>query len=346
MDPTVTARLYTDEAVGERRRLLTDSRERPFRLEIRQTRALSPEPRLGEVWTGRLEAQTPDRKDWFVDLGCGPSGVLSGLSGDKYHSGAIVAVRVRAEAWADKGPILELRPEPPGAKAGLLHVAEADAFLAGIETEPAPDEDARRQIDAAIELALSRIVPLRGGGDISLEQTRALLAIDIDAGGRAAGKGFAVRLNTEAAEEAARQIALRNAAGLVVIDFLPAPGGDASRDLIDRFKQALETHLGRKADVLPMSRLGLCEVSISRRSRPLSRALALQTPMRTGLDLIRHIETEGVANRRARIIARAPEAVLDWLAHAPFDWQEDLANRIGRRWRLEPGDAPQVWSET
>lgn len=343
--------LLVDDAVGERRRLLVDAEGEAFRLEIHQTRALSPEPRVGEAWTGRLTARAADRKDWFVDLGTGPAGVLSGVSGERFHEGAWVAVRIRAEAWAEKGPLLELSSDAPRDKAGWLKAPDDDSFLDGVELQDErADHETRAEIDAVIRRSLDTRIPLIGGGDIHFDQTRALLAIDVDAGSATAlgRKGHAARLNEAAAIAAARLIALRNAAGLVVVDFLPLHSVPDRKALTDLFRDRLTTYLGRKADVLGLSRLGLCEAAISRRTRPFARALALDKPeMRQSLDLLRNLESQGRSNRGSRLIARAPCNVLDWLLAKPFDWEADLANRIGRRWRLEQGNGPaQVWSET
>ena len=97
--------------------------------------------------------------------------------------------------------------------------------------EPSPiltQHGAERQLSSAF----SPIVNLRSGGYIVINQTEALVAIDVNSGRSTKERGIeqtALRTNLEAAEEAARQIRLRDLAGLIVIDFI-----DVEEQKIDR----------------------------------------------------------------------------------------------------------------
>ena len=73
-------------------------------------------------------------------------------------------------------------------------------------------------VDEVIGEALEKTVPLKSGGRITIEETRACVAIDVDSS-RDAGGGSLNRLNEEAALEIVRQIRLRNLAGKIVVDF-------------------------------------------------------------------------------------------------------------------------------
>jgi len=69
----------------------------------------------------------------------------------------------------------------------------------------------------------SPVVPLRSGGYLVINQTEALVAIDVNSGKATRERNIeatALKTNTEAAEEAARQLRLRDLAGLIVIDFI------------------------------------------------------------------------------------------------------------------------------
>jgi Ribonuclease G/E len=268
--------------------------------------------------------------------------------------GALLAFRVKSEAWADKGPVMSLAdmpasmaaPDKPG-----VHAAPAeDPFLRGVEiAEIVEDAKAREAVDAAIEEAGQRSCPLTGGGDIAVDATRALTAIDIDAGDRGGPQdatAFAMGLNLSAAEEAARQIALRGIGGLVVVDFLGLDQRRDQRTVVEKFRAALQARLGRASEVLEMSALGLCEVAVARRQRPVSEALAAPAEEREALDALRMIETGGAQARGAKIMARMSAVAADWLERDHIGWKAALADRIGARWTIEAasGGRPEVWS--
>ena len=352
---TIKATLCIDDAVGERRRALLDPFGRPFRLEIERWREQA-RARLDEVWWGRAKVRTPDAKGWFVDLGLERDGLIEATKSHAIVEGALIPVRVKSEARAEKGPSLSLadmseatlRPDQPGRHAP----PPADPFKIGVEIiakiEGAP---ARKEIDAAIEEALRREAPIPDGGELCLEPTRALTAIDVDASVRTAGAGFGfeLALNLAAAEEAARQIGLRGVGGLVVVDFLTMANRKDRTLVSQAFRRALAHWLGRASEVSEISDLGLCEASLARRLRPVADALGPRlTAEREGLDVIRGLESEGWAERGAQLRAVVSAQAALWLEKDNLGWKAALAQRIGGRWAIEAdGRAigqPQIWS--
>jgi Ribonuclease G/E len=355
---SIRATLCIDNAVGERRRALLDPFGRPFRLDIERWSERG-RPHLDEIWWGRVKARTPGAKGWFVDLGLERDGVIEATRSGAMIEGALVPVRIKSEPWADKGAALSLadmpaatpRPDRPG-----LHAPpSADPFRAGVEIiatiEGAP---ARKEIDAAIEEAMRIEVSLPEGGDLAIERTRALTAIDVDAGNRAGreGEAFVLDLNLAAADEAARQVALRGLGGLVVVDFLSMANRKDRAAVTDAFRKALAKWLSRASEVADISALGLCEASIARRIRPVADALAAPPDEREGLDAIRRLESEGRAARGAKLQARVSLPASRWLQADRIGWKAALADRIGARWTIEAderppadrGGQPQVWS--
>lgn len=120
-------------------------------------------------------------------------------------------------------------------------------------------------IEDVIASALEKEVSLRGGGRISIEETRACTAIDVDSG-RDSGGGSLNRINEEAAYEIARQIRLRNLSGKIVIDF----AGHSEYKYIKPLLEILEQELAKdsiKSHVAGLSRAGLVEI-IRVRRRP------------------------------------------------------------------------------
>lgn len=350
------ATLCIDDAVGEHRRALLDGAGQPFRLEIERWSERGRRAKLDEVWWGRVKARLPGHRGWFVDLGLDIDGVIEPTRAAAVTEGALLPVRVKAEAWADKGPLLSLAdmsPSTPRPEAPTRHAeAKDDPFLRGVDiVATVTDVEARRHVDAAVEEAGQRIHALDGGGDIAIDMTRGMTVIDVDSGGRAGGadaEAFALDLNLAAASEAARQIALRGIGGLVAIDFVRMEDKRSHRAVVVNFRNALAARLGRATEVLELSSLGVCEAAIARRIRPVGDALAAPAAEREALDALREIETAGRAARGARLHARISQAAVQWLELDPTGLKTQLADRIGARWAIEPEarapNKPQVWS--
>lgn len=352
------ATLCIDEAVGETRRAVLDSGRRAFRVEIERWNERGARAKLDEIRWGRVRQRVSAGRGWFVDLGLAHGGVLE-TTRDSFTEGQMIAVRVKAEAWAEKGPVLSLAdmkssvtpPDRPG-----LHAAPAEDWLVrGLNVEIVmTGREARDAIDAAIEEAMMRDARIPGGGELAIERTRALTAIDVDAADRKAGgadaEGFALALNLAAAAEAARQISLRGVAGLVAVDFVGMQKAKHRKAVTDALRTHLASWLGRASEVLELSPLGVCEAAIARRARPLVDALYTQPAEREALEAIRLLESAGWAAGGAKLKARVSSDAMTWLEEDSIGWKAALADRIGARWSIDvvarrPGP-PEVWSQT
>lgn len=348
--------LCIDDAVGEHRRALLDTDGRAFRIETERWTERGKRARLDQVWWGRVKARMPGNRGWFVDLGLERDGVIEPTKAAAVTEGAMLALRIKSEAWSDKGPVLSLADMPASVvrpSAPQLHAPAAqDPFLRGVEViETRTGMQARQEVDAAIDEASTSVASLHGGGDISVETTRALTAIDVDAGARVGehdAAGFALNLNLAAAQEIARQISLRGVGGLLAVDFVRMQDKRDQRTVVEAFRQALASSLGRTSEVLELSPLGVCEAAIARRARPLIDALVGSPAEQEALQALREIESAGTTDRAARIRARVSAATAKWLAADEIGWQSALAGRIGQRWTLEAADRapgrPEVWS--
>lgn len=353
----IRAALALDEAVGETRRVLLDGGARPFRIDIDRWSEHGTRAKLDEIRWGRLGKRLPGG-GWFVDLGLDRAGALettkTGLT-----EGLMAAVRVKSEAWAEKGPALALadlrgNPTPPD-KPGLIAAPQDDPFLRGVLVAMTlTGKEAREAADAAIEEGLAREAAIPDGGELAIDRTRALTAIDVDAGDRKASgadaETFALNLNLAAAQEAARQIGLRGLGGLVVADFVGMAQKRNRKAVSDAFRAALAQALGRASEVLELSSLGLCEAAVARRQRPLADAWQTNSVEREGLDAIRLLESAGWSAPGKKLRARVSQEALVWLEQDMVGWRQALAGRIGARWTLEPAarrpGPPDVWSET
>ncbi len=124
---------------------------------------------------------------------------------------------------------------------------------------------ARYGIAGQVESVFARQVPMRGGGSIVIDQTEALVSIDVNSG-RVKGKDIeetARQTNLEAAREVARQLVLRDLGGLVVIDFIDMRDRKYVREVEAELKSAMKSDKARHK-LGKISEFGLMELSRQR----------------------------------------------------------------------------------
>ena len=113
----------------------------------------------------------------------------------------------------------------------------------------------------------SPVVPLRSGGYLVINQTEALVAVDVNSGKSTRERNIeatALKTNLEAAEETARQLRLRDLAGLIVIDFIDMDESKNNRAVEKKLKDALKDDRAR-IQMGKISGFGLMEISRQRR---------------------------------------------------------------------------------
>jgi ribonuclease G len=130
-------------------------------------------------------------------------------------------------------------------------------------------------LEADISRALKRKVWLKSGGYILIEHTEALTAIDVNTG-RYVGKHnldeTILKTNLEAVKEIAYQIRLRDIGGIIIIDFIDMEKKSNQERVFNAFKEALKRDKS-KTHVLPMSEMGLIQMTRKRTREPLTRIL-------------------------------------------------------------------------
>src|ERR1035441_513162 len=128
----------------------------------------------------------------------------------------------------------------------------------------------RLNITRQLENAFSRQVHLKSGGYIVIDETEALVAIDVNTGRHKSSRdqeSTILKVNVEAAEEICRQLRLRNMGGLIVLDFIDMKSRRDQQQVYQRIKEGLRRDKA-KTHVLPISQLGLMEMrSEERRGR-------------------------------------------------------------------------------
>jgi ribonuclease E len=125
---------------------------------------------------------------------------------------------------------------------------------------------ARAGVEAQLDAMFSNQVTLKSGGYIVINQTEALVAIDVNSGRSTREHNIedtALRTNLEAADEVARQLRLRDLAGLIVVDFIDMEEGRNNRAVERRMKDALKNDRAR-IQVGRISHFGLLEMSRQR----------------------------------------------------------------------------------
>jgi ribonuclease E len=124
----------------------------------------------------------------------------------------------------------------------------------------------RAGVEAQLDAMFSNQVTLKSGGYIVINQTEALVAIDVNSGRSTREHNIedtALRTNLEAADEIARQLRLRDLAGLIVVDFIDMEEGRNNRAVERRMKDALKNDRAR-IQVGRISHFGLLEMSRQR----------------------------------------------------------------------------------
>ncbi|MCL5424095.1 MAG: ribonuclease E [Gammaproteobacteria bacterium] len=207
----------------------------------------------------------------------------------------------------------------------------------------------RFQIESQIETAYQREVKLPSGGSIVIDHTEALVSIDINSARATRGSDIeetALQTNSEAADEIARQLRLRDIGGLVVIDFIDMGPARNQREVENRMRDALKLDRAR-VQIGRISRFGLMEMSRQRLRPSLGETSGVVCPRCNGqgtirdvrslsLSIMRLIEEEAMKENSAQIRAILPVPVATYLLNEKRSVLADLESRQGVRVVLLP----------
>ena len=158
----------------------------------------------------------------------------------------------------------------------------------------------RFNITRQLENAFARQVHLRSGGYIVIDETEALVAIDVNTGRHKSGKdqeSTILKVNLEAAEEICRQLRLRNMGGLIVLDFIDMKSRRDQQQVYQRIKDGLRRDRA-KTHVLPISQLGLMEMTRQRHSESVRAAVYDDCPYCKGRGKVKSAITMSVEIQR------------------------------------------------
>ena len=210
----------------------------------------------------------------------------------------------------------------------------------------------RFQVESQIDAIHSPIVQLHSGGYVVINQAEALVAIDVNSGRATRERNIeetAVRTNLEAAEEIARQLRLRDLAGLIVIDFIDMEEHRNQIAVERRLKEALKNDRAR-IQVGRISAFGLLEMSRQRLRPSLVETSTQPCPHcggtgfvrsteSTALYVLRSIEEEGMRRRSAKVCVHVPTMVALYILNQKRDSLVQLEARYGIRVSVAQDDA-------
>ncbi|WP_417481458.1 ribonuclease E/G [Maricaulis sp.] len=188
------------------------------------------------------------------------------------------------------------------------------------------------QVESQLEAIYSPIAPLKSGGYIVINPTEALVSIDVNSGRSTRERNIettAFKTNIEAAHEAARQMRLRDLAGLIVIDFIDMDESKNNRAVEKAMKDALKRDRAR-LQMGRISQFGLMEISRQRRRSSLIEGSTEPCPHCKGsgyvrstessaLVALRGLEKEGMRGRAKRVRISLPTSIAIYMLNEKRD---------------------------
>ncbi|MDF1767345.1 ribonuclease E/G [Maricaulis sp.] len=210
----------------------------------------------------------------------------------------------------------------------------------------------RHQCESQLEAIYSDVAPLKSGGYLVINPTEALVSIDVNSGRSTRERNIeatALKTNLEAAAEAARQMRLRDLAGLIVIDFIDMDENKNNRAVEKKMKDMLKRDRAR-LQVGRISQFGLMEISRQRRRSSLLEGSTTTCPTCKGtghlrstessaLVALRGLEKEGTRGRAKRIRISVPTAVAIYLLNEKRDHLLMIEQRFSMRISVEADDS-------
>ncbi len=333
-------KLYLDRGIGETRGVVTLDGAPERLLIARDGDGLLTQ--LGARLVGRVRKVEPAFASAFIDLG-GVEALMSFKPDARPVEGQAIEVEIRSEPRDGKLATVRLigpAEGKPRLLAAAPDIAEQLTFFAR-DTTIIEGREARAMADAAEAEALETFHPLPGGGDLAIEPTRALVAIDVDVGER---KGQDVKrvtrqANHTALAESARLLRLKGLGGIVVID-LVGRGHDGNA-LLTAARTAFAPDNPGVA-IGPVGRFGTMEMTVPRRGRAIRDILGDGagglSDLTLALRLIRRLEAAAASDPGGRLVATCAPSV----AKAAKPHAETLASRIGARFVIETNpDGPR-----
>ena len=198
-------------------------------------------------------------------------------------------------------------------------------------------------IDLEVERAIDNKVFLKSGGSLNIDQTEALVSVDVNTGkyiGRKTFEETILKTNLEAVKEIAYQLRLRNCGGIIIIDFIDMEKEENRITVYNALVEALKKDRA-KTNVLPISGLGLVEMTRKRTRDTLSRIMCEPCPYCEGTgrvkstlsvcyELIRELNKVLAKSKGTKVSIYAHPEVTATLTGEDFDLIETLEEAFGK----------------
>ncbi len=207
---------------------------------------------------------------------------------------------------------------------------------------------ARYQVEGYLGSMFNPTVQLKSGGYIVIGVTEALVAIDVNSGRATKENSIeetALKTNLEASDEVARQLRLRDLAGLIVIDYIDMDERRNNTAVEKRFKDRLKSDRAR-IQVGRISGFGLLEMSRQRLRPGMIEATTqpcnhchgtglIRSDDNLSLSILRQLEEEGVRRRSREVLVKAPVAIANYLVNHKREHIAGIESVYGMAVRVE-----------
>ena len=204
-------------------------------------------------------------------------------------------------------------------------------------------------VEREIEKALRPKVWLKSGGYIIIEETEALVSIDVNTGRYVGKHDFeetVFKTNLEAAREIARQVRLRDLGGIIIIDFIDMARQEHRDRVLQELKESLKSDRS-PTNVALLSELGLVEMTRKRVKQGLIQSLSISCPSCSGTgflratpslarQILREVEWWMFRRKPAKLKVRAHPEVINWLKAEEAEVIEALQQNFGSEIALVP----------
>ena len=210
-------------------------------------------------------------------------------------------------------------------------------------------------IDVEIERALSNKVYLRSGGALNIDQTEALVSIDVNTGkfvGKRTLEETILKTNLEAVKEIAYQLRVRNCGGIIIIDFIDMEKLEHRERVFEALLETLKKDRA-KTNVLPISGLGLVEMTRKRIRDTLTRVMCSPCPYCEGtgrvksaesvcFDVIRDLTKAMNKNEEGKVSVFAHPEVSAKLTGDDFELIEALEEKYGQQLNIRADNSYHI----
>ena len=197
-------------------------------------------------------------------------------------------------------------------------------------------------IELEIPKALGRRVWLKSGGYIVIDQTEALISIDVNTGkfvGKISLEDTILKTNIEAVKEVAYQIRLRNLGGIIIVDFIDMEKEENREKLFSVFEEAMKRDRA-KCTILQVSELGLVEMTRKRVRESLGRVLCepcpycdakgfVKSPTTVSYEILRELRKIGSQKKDSQIIVTAHPSIMNLIYEEERERIEEIERESG-----------------